>query len=246
MNKLEIKKVNPDPNEKPIKRRELHPNLPKPPQLWLEISPIKSGKSTRLMSYIYSSEFYRDYFDSIYYISPTVWNDKTVWAVREDEEIEKFEEYTDELIEAIVKTQQDFKNQDIQNLIAIILDDQLGQISLKRGSQVTKLASRFRHYDIGLLLISVQKFRGALDPIIRQNATTVVIGSPMQNEMEIKKIAEEYGDMFGGEKNFIQLYHENTPNRYDFIVLRLDENPAELWKGFEEKVYPKTDLKTED
>jgi dTDP-4-amino-4,6-dideoxygalactose transaminase len=47
-----------------------------------------------------------------------------------------------------------------------------------------------------LLVISSQKFKGSVSPVVRSNATDVIIGSPFPNQKELLAIAEEYGDMY--------------------------------------------------
>ena len=118
--------------------------------------------------------------------------------------------------------------------IAVILDDCLG--SIRREASVNHLASRFRHYNIRLLLFSSQKFTGAVSPVIRANATNVIIGSPFPNSAELKRIALEYGDLFGGEKRFLEIYKRATPNRYDFLHLDLKSNPAKAYHNFEKLI----------
>ena len=99
------------------------------------------------------------------------------------------------------------------------------------------LATRFRHYNIGLLLMASQLFRG-LPPVLRQNATFAIIGSPNPSEFELSKMAEEWGSVFGGEQNFLALYKEATPERYDFLYLDLASNPPLAYKNFTQQIYP--------
>ena len=117
--------------------------------------------------------------------------------------------------------------------MGLILDDCLG--SIKREATINHLCSRFRHYNIQLLLISSQNFR-AVSPIIRQNATAVIVGSPFPNQKELGKIAEEYGDMFGGMRNWLKIYKLATPERYSFLYMDLGENPPIAYRNFEEVI----------
>ena len=71
-----------------------------------------------------------------------------------------------------------------------------------------------------------------------QNATFAIIGSPNPSEFELSKMAEEYGSVFGGEKNFLALYKEATPGRYDFLYLDLASNPPLAYKNFTQQIYP--------
>ena len=67
-------------------KRKINPILPQPPFLWSLVANVKSGKSCFIMNLIFRKNFYRGYFDTIYYVSPSVENDDTCWAVRDDEE----------------------------------------------------------------------------------------------------------------------------------------------------------------
>jgi type II secretory pathway component GspD/PulD (secretin) len=90
-----------------------------------------------------------------------------------------------------------------------------------------------------MYVIAVQSFR-AVSGMIRNNATDVIIHK-QQNTKELYKIAEEYGDMVGGEKKFLELYNEAHKERYSFLYLKLSENPAEAYVRFEKKIYPVND-----
>jgi len=73
--------------------------------------------------------------------------------------------------------------------------------------------------------------------MIRNNATDVVI-CKQQNQKELDKIAEEYGDTVGGYDNFIKLYNLAMKEKYSFLYLKLSENPAEAYIRHETKIYP--------
>ena len=133
------------------------------------------------------------------------------------------------IIDDIVSYQNKFEKKDMP-AISICLDDCLGTI--RREAKVNHLASRFRHYNIKLLMISSQKFRH-VSPVIRTNATAVIVGSPFPNQQELDKVFEEYGDQFGGYEAIKKLYKMATPERYNFLFLNLAENPPEAYKNFE-------------
>lgn len=223
---LPVKPPDDIPKEKP-----LHPNLPKPPTELLMISPVKTGKSTIISNLLLNENFYgQDYFDEVHILSNTIHNDVTSRYLLKSAEC--YDHYDDSIIQGIVEKQKKFEKKD-QPHIAICLDDCLG--SVRREATINHLASRFRHYNIKLLLISSQNFRN-VSPVIRSNATAVIIGSPFPNSKELGKIAEEYGDMFGGEKLFLKLYKHATPNRYDFLYLDLSENPPHAYHKFTKKI----------
>jgi hypothetical protein len=208
----QIKRVKDPPNEK---TKPLHPNLPQTPSLLLMISPLRTGKSTIISNLLLNEDFYgQDHFDQTIVISPTIHNDKTSRFLKKCADC--YDEYTE-------------RNLEDRPDLAIVLDDIIGVI--RREAYINGLASRFRHYNIRLLLMSSQNFR-KVSPVIRSNATHVIIGSPFPNNKELGKIAEEYGDQFGGPDNFLKIYHTATPAKYDFLYLDLTENPPVARKNF--------------
>ena len=44
----------------------------------------------------------------------------------------------------------------------------------------------------------------------------------------------------------MSIYKQATPNRHDFLYLKLGENPAEAYRNFSEKIYPIGDKKEDD
>ena len=197
--------------------------------LCLLCAPVKCGKSTLISNMLLNSEFYdgQERFDAVNIISNTIANDITSRFLKKAFDV--YDSYDDRIIDGIVEKQKAFEKED-QPEIAVILDDCLG--SIRREAKVNHLASRYRHFNIKLLVISSQNFR-AVSPIIRQNATNVIVGSPFPNRKELYKIAEEYGDMYGGPDSWVNLYKAATPNRYDFIHMDLQSNPPKMYKNFE-------------
>ncbi len=211
----------------------VHPHLPQIEgygggACLLMISPVKTGKSTIISNLLLNTDFYdaQERFDSTHIISNTIANDVTSRFLKEA--FDTYDQYNDSIIDGLVEKQKGYEKED-QPEIAVVIDDCLG--SIKREGRINHLASRFRHFNIKLLVISSQNFR-SVSPIIRQNATNVIIGSPFPNRKELLKVAEEYGDLFGGAERFIALYKSATPNRYDFIHLDLQSNPPKMFASF--------------
>ena len=199
-----------DPPKEKIK--PLHPNLPEPPALLLMISPIRTGKSTIISNLLLNSNFYgQDYFDDTIVISPTIYNDKTSRFLKKS--CSCYDEYSDELLDEILSEQKSYDDLSLRPEIALILDDVIGIFKGSNGREpkINSLASRFRHYGIRLLLMSSQNYR-KVSPVIRSNATHMIIGSPFPNNRELGKIAEEMGDQFGGADNFLKIYHTAKPS----------------------------------
>jgi hypothetical protein len=227
---LKILPVKDPPKEK---KKPLHPNLPQPPSLLLMISPIRTGKSTIINNLLLNNNFFgQDYFDDSIVISPTIFNDKTSRFLQKA--CSCYDEYSDELLEQILDDQKSYDDLSMRPSLALILDDVIGVFKGKQGREpmINSLASRFRHYGIDLLLMSCQNYR-KVSPVIRSNSTHMIIGSPFPNNRELGKIAEEMGDQFGGYDNFLKIYHQATPSKYDFLYLNLTTNPPEAWHNFE-------------
>jgi len=229
--------VIPVKNPDPVKSRHppIHENLPQTEgfgggALCLLISPVRTGKSTLISNMLLNDQFYdaQTRFDSTTIISNTIANDITSRFLKRA--FDTHDHYDDSIIDGIVKIQKSYDKED-QPEIAVVLDDCLG--SIRREAKINHLCSRYRHFNIKLLIVSSQNFR-ACSPIIRQNATNVIIGSPFPNQKELGKIAEEFGDNFGGADNFLKIYAQATPNRYDFLHLDFQSNPPKAMRNFEE------------
>ena len=223
-----------DPDPIKSKNPPLHPHLPQVDgfgggALVLLISPVRTGKSTLISNMLLNDQFYdgQNRFDNTTIISNTISNDITSRFLRKA--FDTIDHYDDSIIDGIVNTQKSYPKEE-QPDIAVVLDDCLG--SIRREAKINHLASRFRYFNIKLLIISSQNFR-MCSPIIRQNATNVIIGSPFPNQKELGKVAEEYGDSFGGADNFLKIYAQATPNRYDFLHLDFQSNPPKAYRNFE-------------
>ena len=219
-----------DPPKEKIK--PLHPHVPEPPSLLLMISPIRTGKSTIISNLLLNDDFYgQDHFDEVMCISPTIYNDKTSRFLKK--RFDCHDEYSDELIRGLIARQTSFDDPNDRPDVALVLDDIVGMV--RREAYLNHLASRFRHYNIKLLLMSSQNYR-VVSPIIRSNTTHMIVGSPFPNSKELGKIAEEIGDQFGGYDNWLKIYHLATPEKYDFLYMDLTSNPPLAYHNFEKVI----------
>jgi len=230
-----------DPDPVKSKHGDIHPNLPQIDgfgggALLLMISPVRTGKSTIINSLMLGSKdmgFYdgQERFDNVSIISQTIANDITSRFMRKA--FETYDSYDDSIIDGIIERQKSYEKEE-QPEIAVILDDCLGTI--KREAKINHLCSRYRHFNIRLLIISSQKFKGSVSPVVRTNATNVIVGSPFPNQKELAAVAEEYGDNFGGIDNWMKIYKLATPNRYDFLHMNFQANPPEAYHNFEKLI----------
>ena len=213
-----------------------HPHLPNvgvgvpgAGECLLMISPRQTGKSTIISNLFLNENFYgQEFFDDVVVISPTINLDRSSRFMKQ--RFQTYDNYNPQIIHDLLEKQMSYE-EDERPEIAIVLDDMVGLMD----KTVANLVTRSRHYNIKLLVISVQKFRGAVDPIIRANATSVIVGSPFPNQRELNAVAEEYGDLFDGPKKWMELYKKATPNKYDFAYMKMS-NPPVMYKNFESVV----------
>ena len=221
-----------DPNDK---FSEIHPNLPQMPSLTLIIGSVRSGKSNLLVNFFCNPDFYKDKFDVVKFVSTTLHTDNKGKIL--SKHFDCMDHYDDNIIENIKKSQGKYESKEDRQTYALCMDDVLTK-DFSRTNHVSFFSTRFRHY-IDFYIIAVQSFR-AVSGMIRNNATDIII-CKQQNQKELMKIAEEYGDMVGGQDNFLKLYDEAHKDRYSFLYLKLSENPAEAYIRFERKIYPTRD-----
>ena len=231
---LPVKEEPPDPRIKPV-----HPNIPQPPSLLLGIGSVKVGKTTMINSLLLQDRedgFYgQDYFDNVTIISNTIGNDPTARFLKKAFDVKDM--YRDGDILDIIKKQDSFGEKKNMPFLALMLDDVLSR-NMKRNSEISYLATRFRHKNIGLLGIFVQNFK-SVDTIIRNNATDVIIFRQTNNK-QLLQIAEEYHGQFGTIENFMKIYKIATEGKYNFLYLKIGEGQA--FRNFETMIADKENI----
>ena len=226
--------VKPPPNQKAKEHHEFLPEVGvgvkgKGALLCL-LSPRNTGKSTIANNLFLNKKggFYGDdFFDEIYIISPTINLDQTSRHLKE--RFITFDNYHPDIIKSIMKTQEELGDDAPE--IAIFLDDCAGLMD----KEIDRLVVKSRHYNIKLLCIASQKFRSALSPVVRANITDLIVGSPFPNMRDLSAVAEEFGDQFNSPDNWLRLYKEATPKKFDFAYMKLT-NPPRFFKNFEEEL----------
>ncbi len=227
-------KIMPVKEEEPDKRiKPVHPNIPKPPSLLLGIGAVKSGKTTLINNLLLRPReegFYgQEYFDNVQIISNTILNDPTARFLRKAFDVKDY--YTDGLINNLIDTQKSYGEKKDMPFIALLLDDILGS-NMKRNNEISFLATRYRHHNIGLMGIFTQNFK-SVDTILRNNATDIIIFKQTNNKQLIQ-IAEEFHPAFGDIKNFLKIYHKAVEGKFNFLYLKIQEGKA--LKNFEEVI----------
>ena len=243
MNSLDILPVKPPEIKKSKKMKELPESIPDvyKGQLLIVVGAIRSGKSTLLNTLILRNSFYNDMFDNVTIISPTIQNDQTSRFLYEKYKGNCHTEYSDEIINNVVKRQLEKIENKEDTSYLIVLDDFLGQTS-KMGRKNNKIAfhcCRFRHYvepgDPCMVILSTQKFM-EMSPLIRANATGVLISTNIKNKRELNALMDEYADAYGGNSNFMKMFNYCAQEEYAWLYLQLDTGRA--YKNFTEQIYP--------
>ncbi len=218
-----FKVKDPDPDDR---FTDIHEHLPAPPSLLLIVGSVKQGKSNLLVNLLCNPDMYKDKFDIVKIISNTLNADPKGKLMNKYFDCE--DHYNDEMITDLIESQKKYEDFE-RPTVALVLDDILTK-DFKKTNAVSFLATRFRHYGIGLLAFTTQSFR-AVSGLIRNNANSIII-MKQQNQKELEKINEEFGDMFPGI--FMDLYKKAIDDApYSFLYLDLQQNPARAYIRFE-------------
>lgn len=241
--KSKKKEMNKDLNVVPIRPLEMkddaekyHPNLPKifrnNGSISLLLGPTASGKTCTVNWLLLNSNAWggkTGAFENVYIFSPSIDCDDSCRFLREY--FECYSEYKDHHLKSIMERQETFPKKDRPKGM-IVIDDSVGNNAMKRGGTLQAFLSRYRHWNMNVIL-AVQSFR-ALSTIARANATDVLIFNGIFNMKEWEKIEEEYGDMYMGSLR--ECYKRFAPNKYDFLTLKLRDNPPRMLQGFQHEI----------
>lgn len=218
--------------DKDAKKSSIPSPLPKPPFLLVISAPVKSGKGVLINQFIFRDWGYRKYFKSnILYISPTITSDITGRFIMKDETITKITNHLED-IDLILESLIQVRKQD-NNLepMLLVLDDCLGIIKSVGHSYFSNLCSKYRHYNISMI-VTTQNFR-AIPVTCRYNMTACIIFKT-NNKKELNKMDEE---LEGNFPDFAELYAEATDEKYNFLYLNLEQ--IEAYHNFEKLIYKK-------
>ena len=225
---LDVKKPKSKPDTAP------YPLCPHPFNLVISSSP-RSGKTNLLMSLIGASHMYgRDYWDTIYFFSPSCLHDQTtkfilpkldnVIVISDPKELDS----ADMLVGQIMRDQMSAKEEDREKIL-IIMDDMASDLA--RNKQLQKTSCRFRHGNCSIITL-VQSYKTA--PLLIRNCMTAFIVFNVASDKEFEKIAEEVLDRF---PNGRELCRQATRQRYNFCYINVEQ--AQMWHNFDTILYDK-------
>lgn len=228
---LKVKKVI-DITPPIVLKREIDSRLPTPCFILTMICRIRSGKSNLIFWLLNSEDAYKDIFDMIYIIQPTIKNDRVgvMWKKMADLQdniiIHDDMDTIDEFLRNLVAYQStfDINNKDNQPpLVMVVLDDINSY--LRNTSIIRSLISTHRHFNISLI-ISNQNIKGL--PTIIRSSTSGVFLSKSSSFLEKTKILEEYGGLF--HHKLISAWDYCVKGKYNFCYLKIDEEEPKMFK----------------
>lgn len=209
----------------------LNPILPQPPFLLIGYGSVRSGKTNSLINMMRRSDMYgTDYWEDVTVISNTAGNDPKMYKFMGDA-FRLEDHYENRMIDELVTSQKKYSREDMPTSL-LILDDIISRDFKKSSSNaINSLATRFRHYELSIMIF-VQSAR-AVSNMIRSNATDILIYR-QQSNLEWEKLKEEYSDL--APKNFENYYKISQSERYGFLYIDVQQNPAHFYKNFEELI----------
>ena len=222
--------------KKPKQKEDTAPP-PLPPHAFLMgiVAPPRSGKSNLLMSLIAASHMYgRDYFEEVYYLSPSQnFDNSTRFVLPKLDNVMQIDD-PDALENADVFVRQIMKQQaadppEERKKVLIVMDDMAG--TLEKNKVLQKLSTKYRHYGVSIIL-SVQQYKSL--PVMCRNALTCFIHFHIPNEKEYIKMNEEIHDRF---PNGAEMARAATQKRYNFCFINIEK--AQMWHNFDTCMYDK-------
>ena len=212
---------------KDTKFDSLDPRLMRPPFRLLVIAPTGGGKGVVIQNMLFNDQFYRDMFDLIVYVSPTIHEDRTASHMREMEDdkliLRDDVENLDRLLTELIDMQGQSDNKDRHTLL--VLDDTIGLI--KAGSKINSAIMSLRHHRISVIMVT-QYYKG-VSPRIRVN-TSAFVFFKNANRAEVKKVIDE---LSGQYEDFEKYYRYATKSRFSFLFV----DGTRLYKNFTTLLY---------
>jgi|DEB0MinimDraft_6_1074348.scaffolds.fasta_scaffold00753_8 hypothetical protein len=171
-----------------------------------------------------------DYWDDVLVISNTAGNDPKMYKFMGDA-FRLEDHYENKMIDNLIASQKSYSREEMPTAL-LILDDIISKDFKKSsGNAINSLATRFRHFELSIMIF-VQSAR-AVSNMIRSNATDILIYR-QQSNLEWDKLQEEYSDL--APKNFANYYKISQLERYNFLYIDAQQNPAHFYSGFSELI----------
>ena len=191
--------------------------LPSHPFKMLMVGKSPAGKTTVLISMLNKKFPFANFFkNNIFVMCPTIRDDKRWGPVLKRLKIEKefiSETWDDDFISEKVK-----KHVDEHRLPTLLVIDDMIPIPGPRKNRTvfTSVFTRGRHWgnDAGLSIITTTQFLRALDPIIRSNASNILLW--FNSDKETLKAYEENASGLS-KKDWYELFLHAVRQKYSFF-----------------------------
>lgn len=235
---LTILPVKPRPEDKKIK---FHPTLPdiNKGACMIDIAKPRSGKTLRCVNYLQNPNFFQGKFDAVYIYSSTMSNgDDTARFLYDEFSDTIYSEYSDSHLQSIIDYQDSIPKAQ-RPKIALIFDDFIAFPNINKNSLMFKIATSYRHHNIGLLLYNTQMLK-YVPPVVRASVNYVIL-SQNSNQKQVEALAEEYGGTYGIEK-FKDIFAQATAQPFGFLYLDLygftgNGNKPKAYSNFNRLLY---------
>ncbi len=207
-------------------RRQVHEDLPNPEEAMLMclVASVRSGKSTIITNLLANSNFYRDAFHECYIFSSTIDSDDTMVRLKEMFPGACHSVFDEMKLHRIIERQKTYELKDRPS-VCIVMDD---LHDIRPNSLWFTIASAYRHFGLSLIY-SVQKST-MLPRVVRAQCNALLVGNVPPIELE--RLANEYGERYGNEKNFKNLYMRAVDERYQWLFCNMQCYPAKAYKNF--------------
>jgi len=173
---------------------------------YIIVGKSETGKTTFLKALL-SSQLGRQ-FDLIVGFSKTKFNGSINYCPP----IYQFDDFNEDIIDKLMSWMQILVKYGIK--IGVVLDDLIGDIRIHGNALFDKLATRSRHYNITLFIVSQYLLK--ISPTMRSNAKYVIC-TRMSREKEIKTLWEEYGSSMTWNE-FKDKFMDDTSNYGVFVI----------------------------
>jgi hypothetical protein len=191
--------------------------IPKHPFRMYIVGCSGSGKTNLTIWLLTKKDYYKQYFDKIFIISPTAGKlDKTY-------DVLKDEDYTDgkdmlflpveiEALQIILDLQE---QNDKKDKVLVIMDDCISFGKFMRSNELLQFAIMSRHFNISVMLLS-QAYH-AVPKSIRINMSCIIYFKGSNKENKI--ICEDTTPAGFNERGYMEKINEATENPYDFLFV---------------------------
>lgn len=188
-----------------------------------------SGKSQVVLNLMKKKNFYKNYFDIIFLISPTCNKDDTqkLLNINNNNTCSDLDNKAPLFLEHIFKTQNDIITENKGDIskcpkVLIILDDIISSKIFLNSPQYKNLLIAGRHSGISSITLS-QKYN-AIPRINRLNMSDIMLFPSSLSELDL--VADEYCPPNTSKRDFLNLMQYATGEKYSFLYINM-KSPVE-------------------